>query len=201
VARSFELALGGNAASWSEQYRFRAADGSYANVVDRAHILRDGPGHPLRVVGSMLDITPLTEAQRALRKNQLFLRRMIRAVPSLLVLLDPAGRIELFNRAAERLTGYRRRDVVGRSLAELLLPPEEAVRYRAHLADPLAPTAREPLQATLRTRDGHTRVVEWHFTPLQQDAGSDLPHLMVTGIDVTERAEAEGTGHFERTFS
>jgi PAS domain S-box-containing protein len=201
VVRSFELALGGNGSSWSEQYRFRTAGGSYANVVDRAHILRDGPGHPLRVVGSMLDITPVTEAQRALRKNQLFLRRMIRAVPSLIVLLDPAGRIELFNRAAERLTGYRRRDVAGRSLAELLLPPKEAARFRAHVADPLAPTAREPLRTAIRTRDGHTRVLEWHFAPLQQETGSDLPHVMATGIDVTERAEAEGTLHFERAHS
>jgi PAS domain S-box-containing protein len=169
--------------------------------VDRAHVLRDAVGHALRVVGSMLDITAVTEAQRALRKNQLFLRRLIRAVPSLIVLLDPAGRVVLFNRAAERLTGYRRHDVVGRPLAELLLPPAEAARYRGHLADPLAPTAREPLRTTIRTRDGHARVVEWHFAPLQQETESELPHLMVTGVDVTERVEADGTGHLESAFS
>jgi PAS domain S-box-containing protein len=201
VTRSFEMALGGDAVSWSEQYRFRAAGGSYATVVDRAHVLRDGVGHALRVVGSMLDITAVTEAQRALRKNQLFLRRLIRAVPSLIVLLDPAGRVVLFNRAAEHLTGFRRRDVVGRFLSELLIMPQDAARFRGHLVDPLAPTVRQPLRTAIRTRDGHAREVEWHFAPLQQDAGPDLPHLMVTGVDVTDRAEPEAELRAERAFS
>jgi hypothetical protein len=44
-------------------------------------------------------------------------------------------------------------------------------------------------------------VVEWHFAPLQQETESELPHLMVTGVDVTERVEADGTGHLESAFS
>jgi PAS domain S-box-containing protein len=188
VARSFELALASDAAVWSEQYRFRAADGSYATVEDRAQIVRHGAGHPLRVIGSMLDITKLTQAQRALRQSQTFLRRLIRSVPSPVVLLDPAGRIAVFNRAAEHLTGFRRRDAIGRALPDLLLPPHEASRYAGHLADPLAPSAREPLLTTIRTRDGDARAVEWRIAPLPE-AGSDLPYLMCVGLDVSDRFE------------
>jgi PAS domain S-box-containing protein len=188
VARSFELALASDAAAWSDQYRFRAADGSYATVADRARIVRQDAGHPLRVVGSMLDITKLTQAQRALRQGQAFLRRMIRSIPSPVVLLDPGGRITLFNRAAEHLTGFRRREAIGRTLPELLLPPAEASRYAGHLADPLAPSARDPLLTAIRTKDGGARAVEWRVAPLPE-AGSDLPYLMCVGLDITERSD------------
>lgn len=188
VARSFELALASDAAVWAEQYRFRAADGAYATVADRAQIVRHGAGHPLRVVGSMLDITKLTQAQRALRQSQTFLRRLIRSVPSPVVLLDPAGRITVFNRAAEHLTGFRRRDAIGRPLPDLLLPPQEASRYAGHLADPLAPSAREPLLTTIRTKDGEARAVEWRMAPLPE-AGSDVPYMMCVGLDATDRLE------------
>jgi PAS domain S-box-containing protein len=43
--------------AWTEEYRFRRADGSYATVLDRAYIARTPEGRPLRMVGSMLDIT------------------------------------------------------------------------------------------------------------------------------------------------
>lgn len=186
VTRSFELALASDAAVWSQQYRFRAADGSYATVEDRAQVVRHAAGHPLRVIGSMLDITKLTQAQRALRRSQTFLRRLIRSVPSPVVLLDPAGRITLFNRAAEQLTGFRRRDAIGRPLPDLVLPPEEASRYAGHLADPLAPSAREPLLTAIRTKEGDARAVEWRIAPLPE-AGSDLPYMMCVGVDVTHR--------------
>lgn len=41
----------------SFEYRYRRADGSYANVVDRGFIFYDEHGKPLRQVGAMIDIT------------------------------------------------------------------------------------------------------------------------------------------------
>ncbi len=38
-------------------YRFRCADGSYKNILDRAFVLLDENGRPARVIGAMQDIT------------------------------------------------------------------------------------------------------------------------------------------------
>lgn len=43
--------------SWSAEYRFRRADGTYAHVLHRALILRDGSKKPVRIVGALLDLT------------------------------------------------------------------------------------------------------------------------------------------------
>ena len=65
TAESFEAALASPADHWSAEYRFRVADGSYVNLHDRARILRDADGRPVRIIGAIADITErkLLEAQ------------------------------------------------------------------------------------------------------------------------------------------
>ncbi|MBA3456297.1 MAG: PAS domain S-box protein, partial [Deltaproteobacteria bacterium] len=59
-------ALLGDASAWSSRYRFLRADGSYADFLDRGFITRDGGGIPLRVVGSMTDVTQINRLQAQL---------------------------------------------------------------------------------------------------------------------------------------
>lgn len=54
---------------WSDEYRFRRADGSYAYIFDRGYVIRDEQGKPLRMVGAMADITARKESESALRQN------------------------------------------------------------------------------------------------------------------------------------
>jgi PAS domain S-box-containing protein len=54
---------------WSDEYRFRKADGSYAFVLDRGYILHDTQGKSVRMIGSMVDITYMKEAQEALEQQ------------------------------------------------------------------------------------------------------------------------------------
>lgn len=51
------------AVSWTDEYRFRKSDGSHAYVLDRAFAIRDASGKAVRMLGTMLDITELKEAQ------------------------------------------------------------------------------------------------------------------------------------------
>ncbi len=66
VVGKIELALAGDASSWTDQYRFRRADGTYADFVDRAFIIRDAAGTALRMVGSMTDVTQINRLQAQL---------------------------------------------------------------------------------------------------------------------------------------
>lgn len=61
---------------WTEEYRFLTADHGYATVFDRAIMSHDPEGRPLRVVGTMVDLTErrrIHEEQRFLSQSSMIL--------------------------------------------------------------------------------------------------------------------------------
>lgn len=64
--------------AWSDEYRFRRADGSYAQVIDRGTIVRDSDRRPLRAIGAMLDVSARREAEAQLHAAQADLMRVSR---------------------------------------------------------------------------------------------------------------------------
>jgi diguanylate cyclase (GGDEF)-like protein/PAS domain S-box-containing protein len=77
VRRGIAAALEGDGRSWSAEYRFRRNDGSYASVLDRGHVLRDEAGRPLRMIGSIIDITERRRAEEALHDANLKLTAQV----------------------------------------------------------------------------------------------------------------------------
>ena len=74
VVQSFRAVIAGSDDSWSEEYRFLRADGSYADVLDRGYVIRDGNGQGVRMVGAMLDLSYRKQAEAALRASEERLR-------------------------------------------------------------------------------------------------------------------------------
>ncbi len=56
--------LTGTEEIWSDEYRFRRKDGSYADLFDRGHILRDESGRGVRMIGAIQDITERKQAEQ-----------------------------------------------------------------------------------------------------------------------------------------
>jgi PAS domain S-box-containing protein len=54
---SFREAIESGQLSFTHEFRFRRADGSYADILDRGYIVRNAEKRPVRVVGAMVDIT------------------------------------------------------------------------------------------------------------------------------------------------
>lgn len=66
VVDSIAAAIASHETAWSGRYRFRRADGTYADFVDRGFITRDDSGRALRMVGSMADVTRINVLQAQL---------------------------------------------------------------------------------------------------------------------------------------
>ena len=69
---------------WTQEYRYRNADGTWAHISDRGFAVRDAAGNAVRVVGAMADVTArqraeeeraslLREAQEGVRVRDEFL--------------------------------------------------------------------------------------------------------------------------------
>lgn len=75
VVQSIESFLEGTGDDWSEEYRFRRRDGTYAIVLDRGYLVRGPYLEPVRFVGALVDLTKVREGEAELRRREEDLRR------------------------------------------------------------------------------------------------------------------------------
>jgi len=81
VKTSFDSVLQNmNKKEWIDEYKFRKKDGSYANVYDRGKIIKDESGKPIKMVGSMQDISEFRQYENLLESLN---RRLILKTESL----------------------------------------------------------------------------------------------------------------------
>lgn len=118
---------------------------------------------------------------------------LLQSIPSVAVQgYGPDGTTQYWNQASERLYGYRAREAIGRSLLDLIIPPEMQAEVTAAIAQ-MAETG-EPIPASelsLMRKDG-SRVPVFSSHAIVQTPGCP-PELFCVDIDLTEikRIEAD----------
>ena len=88
VEESIHAVIEGTATTWSEAYRFRRRDGSYAQVLDRGNVVRDLNGKATRMIGAMLDMTESLAAASALRDTEERLRTLIDTIGTAVAVVE-----------------------------------------------------------------------------------------------------------------
>ncbi|WP_232336599.1 chemotaxis protein CheB [Mucilaginibacter aquatilis] len=76
VEKSVHEAINKGKHNWSAEYRFKKADDSYAIILDRGNILHDAYDTPYRMVGSIVEITRIVEAEKRLNKSESRFRKI-----------------------------------------------------------------------------------------------------------------------------
>lgn len=69
VISGIHVVIDGGEAFWSDEYRLRRGDGSYSYIIDRAYVVHDDKGKPIRMIGGMTDISDRKRAEEQLRYN------------------------------------------------------------------------------------------------------------------------------------
>jgi PAS domain S-box-containing protein len=117
----------------------------------------------------------------------------------IMVGLDRQGRIQLFNREAERVSTYARDEVLGKSFVDALGLDDGSGVVAARLAELLSGGAKSrALVACLRTRAGKLRDVVWSLS-VDESSEDDRVVILATGRDVTdEKAKEERSRQNER---
>ena len=143
------------------------------------------------VVCSLLDVTHRRHGERELREARDRAERYLDLAGSIIVALDANACVRTINRAGRHLLGYAERELVGHDWVEIVVPPENRDRDRDVLQAMLGGVApsdinRRPLEATVMTKSGELRTIEWRGTVMEGDDGRPT-ELLFSGTDVTER--------------
>ncbi|MBP2230869.1 PAS domain S-box-containing protein [Azospirillum agricola] len=154
------------------EYRIRRADTGEERWLSRhADFLRDGDGRPVRLVGTLHDVTERKRAETALRALNAELearvaertreRDRIWAVSQdLLCIADLDGVLLSVNPAWSRTLGWSDSEIVGRT-ATWMEHPDDHERSRRTVAGLAAGTPTLNYENRLRCRDGTYRWLSW----------------------------------------
>ncbi len=174
-----------------EGWRVRK-DGSrfWANSVLTA--VRDEQGTLTGFAKVTRDLTERRRADEALRAAEEYARLIVDLAYSAFVAIGPDGVISGWNRQAEITFGWSRADVLGRELAETIIPPQHRDAHRRGLKHFLAtgegPVLNRVIELTALRRDGSEFPIELTISPLRL-----ADKLVFTAFirDITDRKAAE----------
>jgi PAS domain S-box-containing protein len=119
-----------------------------------------------------------------------FTSAVLDTAPVLVCVFDRETRIVRFNRECERVTGYRREDVVGKRFLDVFLPPEEVPAAREVIERTWATAEPHQHESHWITRDGDRRLLAWSGTYLLDEDGNATLGVGA-GLDVTEQRAVE----------
>jgi diguanylate cyclase (GGDEF)-like protein/PAS domain S-box-containing protein len=132
----------------------------------------------------------LMRGDRLLWGSERKFRALLEAAPDAMVIVNDHGHIALVNAQAERLFGYRREELVGQSVSELI-PKRMRAQHRRHVRDYVRDAEARPMGGDLELyglrKDGSEFPVEISLSPLVTDEG-----VMVSSAirDTTSRRRA-----------
>jgi len=155
-------------------------------------------GRPAMVF-TVHDISPGKGAQAAeeLRRSEELKTTILKMVPDATLLIDHEGKIQEWNRAAQRIFGYSREQVMGRFVDDLIIPAPLLEVYRDGVANFLingvGSLLNRPIELTLRRADGSEFQAELAITRV--GTAAEEPQACTVLIhDITGRKQQGGTG-------
>ncbi|MGV3617889.1 MAG: PAS domain S-box protein [Fimbriimonas sp.] len=185
-----EMALKTGQSGYQQEFRIRTAAGDiwlYEDV--RIEVCGDGRWN---LTGICTDVTERKRAEEAARNSELHKADVLAAALDCVVTMDAHGFITGFNSAAETTFDYRRQDAVGKSLADLIVPPRLRDRHREGLARYLATGESAMLNRRIEAEairaDGTEFPVE--LTVIATPTGEDVAFTSFVR-DITERKRTE----------
>jgi PAS domain S-box-containing protein len=167
----------------------RRKDGSVFPIEIMLSPLESSEG--ILVTAAIRDITVRKEAEKHLAQMEGRYRGLLEAAPDAMVVVNPSGEIVLLNVQAERQFGYRRDELIGQKVKNII-PEGFAERLIADDtrtdAEALAQQIGTGLELSGRRKDGSEFPIEIMLSPLKSSEG-----ILVTAAirDITVRKEAE----------
>ena len=182
---------GRNGADYEIEFRVRRPDGTLRWIDDRGQVVSDPSGKRIGITGVCWDSTERREAEQELRLSEARQRAVLETALDGIVSIDRESRIIEFNPAAERIFGYRREDVIGKPMPDLIIPAPLRAGHRSgierHLKTGHSAILGQRVELAALRADGTEFPVELAITRISGEPPTFTGYVR----DITERRRYE----------
>jgi len=172
------------------KHRFITSDGSIHWLNSQGEVYRNKQGTPIRMIGTVQDITERKLAEDALMESQQKLAMHLQHTPLGVIDWNPNLEIIEWNPAAEKIFGYSRNEALGKSPFGLIV------------SETIKPQLEEVWKALVSNEGGYKKtnenitknnrqiICEWYNTPLVDDTGKVIGVSSLVQ-DITDRIRVQ----------
>ena len=166
----------------SVQHRIIRPDGSVRTVRQEGRTTYDATGRPLRMVGTLADVTDQVASEEALRESEERLQTVLWTLGNGVLLVDDGLRPVLVNDAFCELVGYSRQEILGHSLTHFFPAAQsETVRQCLQAQMEGETRAEDHPRIRLRRKDGTLVEVDLAAAPFRRDG--EVASILETAPD------------------
>lgn len=170
---------------WKDEYRFACADGSYKYVLDRGFMVFDEQDSPVRMIGSMQDISQRKQEEQW---SRLLESVVINATDAVLICtgnVEGSGQSIIYvNEAFTRMSGYSKYELIGAS-PRISQGPETEISEIKRLKEAIDNKVPCEIEVINYTKQGKEYWVSQSNAPIA-DAGGTVTHWISIQRDITQ---------------
>ena len=191
---AMQTQLGGKQAFIDPEYRVRTVTGEWRWLYMRSKTVGySDSGAPVRIVGTLQDVTARREAEQALLSSQAAARKLslvASRTDNLVLIITPEGTIEWVNESFERVMEYSIREVVGRNPASFMIGPETNPRTVRRIKAAIAQGEGISTDIVNYSKSGRKYHLHLEIQPVRNERGV-LENFIAVEADITARVETE----------
>ncbi len=169
--------------------RIRTKSGDEKIIWWNTQPLRDTSGKAVQFIAIGRDNTERRRDEERLRALRQFEESVKKNANIWISVLDGKGNVSIWNRAAEEISGYKAREVIGKNTIWSRMYPDKEYRrtVTAKIKEIIgAHKYLENFETRIRTKDEQERIIWWNTRVLQDIPGIDETFIAI-GKDVTEQ--------------
>jgi PAS domain S-box-containing protein len=188
--RAYSDFIEGHAERYQIELRLRHRGGHWLWVRGLSKALRrDADGRVRHLLGMMIDITDLKQAEEALRESEIRFREMADGLPLIVWVHDASGQQEEVNETYCEFFGVSREETKG-GRWQMLVHPEDAEDYNREFYSCVRDQRPFHAEARVQHADGTWRWIESWGRPRRTLAG-EFRGFIGTSADISERKQME----------
>ncbi|MDD5447285.1 MAG: PAS domain S-box protein [Methanocellales archaeon] len=185
---------------WTGELTAKAMDGQTFPILVTSSPVTDKEGNTIGMLAIFKDITERKRVEKELRESELKFRSIIEQSYEGITLIDESGRVVVWNRGQEQITGLKKADVIGLPAWEVMfqLTPAEQKNTAMYeqikaeidglLKTDQSPSLKQSYDSVIHRPDGTCRDIHEVVSTIKAEKGL---MLLTVSHDITERKRAE----------
>ncbi len=185
VNRAVKEALNGK--NYNINHRIILVSGEERVVHEQAEVIFNEKNIPVRMRGTVQDITEHKKTEKALKLANEYNRSLIEASIDPLVTIGPDGKITDVNKATELVTGFSRCELIGTDFSDYFTEPDKAREsYQQVFREGLV----LDYELEIQHKDGYVTPVLYNASVYRNEDG-EVIGVFAAARDITELKNAE----------